>query len=84
MLAVERQAKETLQNKLDKKMNEWQDLERRLNQALDNLKSEREQRGLEFQKELEKEKQSLKLKLNDYENRLKASDRERSTQFMEF
>jgi hypothetical protein len=31
-------------------MNEWQDLERRLNQALDNLKSEREQRGLEFQK----------------------------------
>ncbi len=33
-------------------MNEWQELERRLNHDLDILKSEREQRGLEFQKEL--------------------------------
>lgn len=75
MLAVERQAKETLQIKLDKKMNEWQDLERRLNLALDSLKSEREQRSLEYQRELEKEKQTLKLKINDLENRLKASER---------
>lgn len=67
----------------EKKLAEYMDNEKRLNQELDAIKQERDAKILEYQKLLDVEREKLKQKIQEIENKYKESEGKRSALLFE-
>lgn len=56
----------------------------RLQKEIDELKTERDKKVIEHQRALDKERETLKLKITDIENKCKELENKRSTMLFEF
>ena len=62
----------------EKKIVEFMENEKRLNQEIENLKGERDEKILEYQKLLDSEREALKAKIGEIENKFKDSESKRN------
>ena len=71
------------QGSLEKKVSELTDVQEKLTSELELVKADRDRKVLEYQKQLEKDKELYKGKLQDTESRLKESETKRSMFLLE-
>ena len=69
---------------LEKRVSELSDTQEKLQKELEEAKGERDKKILDYQKLLEKEKESYKTKLQEMETKFKEADSKRSTLFFEY
>lgn len=80
----EQRSKQSEQNVQDKKITEYQDLAKKLSKDLDDVKSEKEKKMLEYQKMFEREREANKAKLQEAESKFAEADGKRSALYLEF
>ena len=68
---------------MEKKVNELMESENRLKQEIDELKSERDRKQMEYYKDLEKERDTYKQKIYDNEQKCKEIESKRTTMIFE-
>lgn len=71
-------------SRLEKKLNEMELKEKKLQDEVDDLKQERDWKIFENQAVLDKEKELYKAKLNDVEKKLKEAEQKKSQLLFEF
>jgi predicted nucleic acid-binding Zn-ribbon protein len=69
---------------MEKKVQELQEVESKLNKEIDELKQERDRRIVDNQRALEKERETFKSKMQEIEQKCKDLENKRSTQIFEF
>ena len=69
---------------MEKKVAELMDNESRLLKEIDELKQERDRKIIENQRKLEKERESLKARITEVEQKCKDIENKRSTMIFEF
>jgi len=67
------------QNLLEKKVADLMENEKKLQSEIEELKSERDSKVIEFQKRLDKELESMRNKVKDFETKYKESENKRNT-----
>ena len=67
----------------EKKIAELLENEKRLQQDIDAIKNERDQRSMEYQQNLDREREILKVRINEIEDKYRESERKRSTLIFE-
>lgn len=78
-LLVENYGKLGNQTFIEKKINEMADNEKRLQAELETVKADRDSKSFEYQKMLDKERESFKTKLTEVEQKFRDSESKRST-----
>lgn len=76
--------KTSTQTRTDRRIQDLETKEKRLQDEIDHLKSERDRKLLEFQTTLEKEKESFKQKLNETEKKTKEAEQKKNQLVFEF
>ena len=71
------------QNMNEKKLNDYMESEKRLQNEMEQIKIERDVKIVEYQTVLDKEREMLRNKCNDMENRFKESENKRTNQLYE-
>ena len=69
---------------MEKKVQELLETEQRLTKEIDELKSERDKKLMDHQKNIEKEREGHKSKFHDIEQKCKELENKRSTMIFEF
>lgn len=75
--------KSSAQSLIEKKVNELQENERRLTAELDRLKNDRDSRTMDFQKQLDSEKENSRSKIKALEDKLKEAENKKNAQLIE-
>jgi len=78
-MLVENYGKLGNQNFIEKKINEMAENEKRLQNDLEGVKLDRDTKVLEYQKQLDKEREAFKVKLTEIEQKFRESESKRST-----
>lgn len=80
---MDNRGKKSETSNFEKKLNDHIENEKKLQEELDTLKSERDKKVLDYQKNLEKERDLFKQKILDSENKFKESEQKRSGMMFE-
>ena len=83
-LHLEQRDKMSDHGNMEKKLQEIQDSERRLNEELDEVKCKRDTKILEYQRTLEKERENYKTKIFEIEGKLKEAENKRGALVFQF
>ena len=83
-LEVEQRGKLSDHGTMEKKMTELVENEKRLGEEVEVLKQERDKKLVEYQRSLEKERETYKSKLNDAETKTKEAEGKRNSLIFEF
>ena len=69
---------------LEKKVIEFNENEKRLLNELEEVKAERDRRVMDYQRQVEKDKEAYRQKLNEYEQKAKESESRRASLMFEY
>lgn len=68
----------------EKRLAELIESEKKMQAELERLRSEKDQRTFEFQKQLEQEKENMRGRVRDMEDQLKSMEREKREKYFEY